>query len=167
MIEIYAGVLKKRPFLKFFLVAVVALTLAACSGNEEKEKSTGVDDTQGQQQAERVEVVHEPQLLSVLPQEAALLLQKEKDTLVVDVRTQQEIQQVRIPGSVPVSLMDIMQGREDLPKNKPILLVCAVGGRSYAAGLYMLKNGYSRLYNLRGGIVAWEKNGMSVEAGVK
>lgn len=154
-------------FLCCFVIIVTAVFLSGCSGNADKDNDTTGEDAARQEQPRAVEIVYEPQLLSLLPGEAAVLLQEEKSTLVIDVRMPKEREQVRIPGSVPVSLMDIMQGKEDLPKDKPLLLVCAVGGRSYAAGLYLLKNGYSRLYNLRGGIAAWEKSGLVLETGVE
>lgn len=152
-------------FAGYCLVVIVFVVLAGCSGNDEKEKSAEVEENGGREQSRSAEVVYEPQLLSIKGEEAAALLQEEADTVVVDVRPLQERQQIRIPGAVAVSLMDIMQGKEELPRTKPLLLVCTVGGRSYAAGLYMLKNGYVRLYNLRGGISAWEKAGMALEAG--
>ena len=143
------------------LVVVLAL-LSGCSRDEERKKEAADEE-----QSPAGEQVHEPQLLSVLPEEAAQLLGREPTTVVVDVRTDQGRQEVRIPGSLPVSLDEIMAGKAELPRDKPLLLVCDVGGRSYAAGLFLLKDGYARLYNLRGGIAAWQRHGMAVESGAK
>lgn len=161
---VVSGTLSRKIHRLEYLLILVALAaiLSGCSGNDEKEKDKSTAEGE---QGPAVEVIYEPRLLSVLPAEAALLLQNEKGAMVIDVRTPQEQQGVRIPGSVVVPLGVIMEGSENLPKDKPLLLVCDVGGRSYAAGLYLLKNGYARLYNLRGGIAAWQRAGMVIEAG--
>lgn len=101
----------------------------------------------------------------MLPQEAFAFLRSRKNVLVVDVRTPEERQLLRIPGSVAVPLAEIMEGRAQLPKNNPLLLVCAVGGRSYAAGLYLVGEKYQWVYNLRGGIAAWQKDRLPLEHG--
>lgn len=108
-----------------------------------------------------------PQFLSVLPQEAYSLIENEKSLVVVDVRTEVEREQARIADSTAVPLSDILQGRVELPGDRPLLLVCAVGGRSYAAGLYLMKHKYRLVYNLRGGINAWEKEGFPLVYGEK
>ncbi|WP_163337736.1 rhodanese-like domain-containing protein [Desulfopila sp. IMCC35008] len=107
----------------------------------------------------------EPHYISVLPQEAYQLIQNNPELIVVDVRTPEERKEARIKDSVAVSFMDIVKGDETLPKDKPLLLVCAVGGRSYGAGLYLQKRGYPFLYNLRGGIMGWYKEGLPLVTG--
>ena len=50
-----------------------------------------------------------------------------------------------------------------LDKNKTYLVHCAVGGRSARACKKMEKMGFSKLYNLEGGMGAWEKAGKPVQ----
>lgn len=106
-----------------------------------------------------------PEFTSILPHEAHQLLQDRKDLLIVDVRSAKEIELVRIPQSTFVSLGDIAQNTAKIPQDRPVLLVCAVGGRSYAAGLYLNQRGYLQVYNLRGGIKGWQQAGFPVEYG--
>lgn len=115
---------------------------------------------------EKQEVVipSEPEFLSLLPDEAHKLVQ-ERNVVIVDVRSEAERGETVIPGSISVPLSKLAAGEFDLPKEQAILLVCAVGGRSYGAGLYLMQQGYLQVYNLRGGIVAWAKNGLPLEAG--
>lgn len=147
-------------FLVFLTFALLGV-LAGCSGEPAKEEESGVQDPAPVAQP----VV--PEFSSLLPQEAFSLMEREKDVLVVDVRTPEEQELLRIPGSIAVPMAELMQGRVQLPKDKPVLLVCAVGGRSYAAGLYLVKEKYQRVYNLRGGISAWQKAGLPLEYGKK
>ena len=48
-------------------------------------------------------------------------------------------------------------------QNKPVLLICAVGGRSLALGQLMSKNGWNEVYNLKGGISAWKEAKLPVQ----
>lgn len=150
---------KRRVCLAVLVVTIISF-LNGCSGQPENEEKKNV-----QQNAGAAAVVRAPEFRSLLPPEAFALMERDKNTLVVDVRTADEREQLRIPGSVPVSLGELMQGQAQLPRDTPLLLVCSVGGRSYAAGLYLVKEKYQWVYNLRGGIVAWEKAGLPLEQG--
>ena len=138
---------------------LVLLLLSACS-----EDPPAPEPTPDQPQPIVQEPV-EPEFLSLLPGEAHALLGREPAVLVIDVRTDEERALVRIPGARNVVFEEILQGHADLPRDRPLLLVCTIGGRSYAAALVLAEAGYPRLYNLRGGLVAWEKAGLPVEHG--
>ena len=98
------------------------------------------------------------QFLSIAPLEAKRLIETRKDLLLIDVRSPEEFAQGALPGSRLIPFWDVMKGRHDLPKDKPILLVCAVGGRSLAVGKYLQVQGYPELYNLKGGLEAWVRD---------
>jgi rhodanese-related sulfurtransferase len=142
------------------LAFVVFFMLTGCSDEPSSEDKRGTAESSSE-----AILPLEPEFESILPREASELLQREKSVVVVDVRTETERELLRIPNSIAVSLGDIMSGKADLPRDKPLLLVCAVGGRSYAAGLYLSREKYPLVYNLRGGILAWEKEGLPLEYG--
>lgn len=96
---------------------------------------------------------------SVAPAEAVKLMESRSDLLIVDVRSPQELREGYIEGSVFVPFWEIAQGKADLPKDRPLLLVCAVGGRSYAIGQALARSGWNEIYNLSGGISAWKRSG--------
>jgi rhodanese-related sulfurtransferase len=100
---------------------------------------------------------------TVSPQEAKDLIENRKDLLLIDVRGQDELQEGYIEGSTLMPLWDIIQGTQRPPKNKPVLLICAVGGRSLALGQLMSKNGWNEVYNLKGGISAWKEANLPVK----
>lgn len=97
---------------------------------------------------------------SIGPEEAMRMLQQRDDVVFLDVRTPRERSRGYIPGSQLVAFNDIAMGKLPLPKDKPILLVCAVGGRSYFAGQMLSKKGYQEVYNLSGGVKKWYKTGL-------
>ena len=92
---------------------------------------------------------------TVTPLEAKALIETRKDMLLVDVRSPEEFQGGSLPGATLIPFWDFAKGRFDLPKDKPILLVCAVGGRSLACGQLLASKGYREVYNLKGGLDAW------------
>ncbi|GAB4343323.1 MAG: hypothetical protein Kow0089_19060 [Desulfobulbaceae bacterium] len=97
---------------------------------------------------------------SIGPEEAMRMLQGRDDIVFLDVRTPRERSRGYIPGSRLVSFNDLVRDKVDLPKDRPILLVCAVGGRSYVAGQILSRKGYKEVYNLSGGVSKWYKSGL-------
>ena len=94
---------------------------------------------------------------TVTPHEAKILMEIRKDLLLIYVRGQDELSEGYIVGSTLIPLWDIIKCTQRPPQNKPILLICAVCGRSLALGQLMSKNGWDEVYNLKGGISAWKK----------
>lgn len=86
------------------------------------------------------------------------------DALLVDVRTPQEFASGHIPGSVNIDWTGKNYEAEfaKLDRERPLLLYCAVGGRSDQAREYLEQKGYV-VKDLDGGIQAWKEAGMPVE----
>jgi rhodanese-related sulfurtransferase len=104
-----------------------------------------------------------PIFRSISPQEAKALIQTRKDLLLVDVRSPEELSAGSIPGSQLIPFGELARGRMSLPAGQPLLLICAVGGRSYAVGQYFSGKGYREIYNLSGGIRAWKAAGLELQ----
>lgn len=100
---------------------------------------------------------------SISPVEAQKMMKEKKDLLVVDVRSPRELSNGYIEGSMLIPFWEIAQGKRSLPKDKPILLICAVGGRSYGLGQALSRNGWPVIYNLSGGISAWKQAGLPLK----
>ncbi|CAA6604388.1 conserved hypothetical protein [Rhodospirillaceae bacterium LM-1] len=100
------------------------------------------------------------ELADLKPQEVLELIESD-NVLLVDVREMSEYSAKHIKGSLllPMSVFD----PEDFPilKGAKVVLICALGKRSVAAGKQLLQEGVSLpLYNLQGGIKAWEEAGL-------
>ena len=104
---------------------------------------------------------------SIKGKEAQSLMETKDDLLVIDVRTPQERKQVRLAGSQLVPIGDVMRGRLKVPKEQPLLVICAVGGRSYIVSKTLIAMGHREIYNLDGGIEAWWRAGLPVETGAE
>ena len=104
---------------------------------------------------------------SITAVEAQAMMKNKEGLLLVDVRTPQEIKQMKIAGSLSIPVGDVIRGKFVPAQDSPIILVCAVGGRSYIAGRALASRGYREIYNLDGGIEAWRRAGLPLEVGWK
>ena len=57
----------------------------------------------------------------------------------------------------------MIRGVFEADPEQPLMLICAVGGRSYVAGKVMVARGYREIYNLDGGIESWRRAGFPIE----
>jgi adenylyltransferase/sulfurtransferase len=76
----------------------------------------------------------------------------------LDVREDWEVAIARLPGSVHIPLNEIPRRLKELDAASAIIVVCKSGGRSQMAADYLLRQGVSRVSNLRGGIDAWVRD---------
>jgi len=82
---------------------------------------------------------------------------QEKHYLLVDVRQPQEYRQGHIPGASLIPLPQLVQDMDQLPADKELIFYCHVGGRSMAAAAMVEEDGREGpIYNLTGGIAAWD-----------
>ena len=82
----------------------------------------------------------------------------------LDVRQLREYEESRIPGATLIPLPQLSDRLQDLDPKKPVLAYCAIGGRSRAAAQLLAGKGFKEVYNLKGGIKAW--NGLTAEGPV-
>lgn len=83
------------------------------------------------------------------------LKRSENNSQLIDVREIHEFRQGRIVGAKNIPLGEIGQKLEQISTDKPVFLYCRSGMRSKQAGKILSRNGYSQIYNLNGGIMAW------------
>jgi metal-sulfur cluster biosynthetic enzyme/rhodanese-related sulfurtransferase len=87
---------------------------------------------------------------------ALVLYERTPELVVLDVRTEAEFARGHIPRATLVPVDELDDRLRDLPgKDVPMLVTCAAGGRSLAACQTLAQHGYTRLYNLVGGMHAW------------
>lgn len=95
------------------------------------------------------------------PAEVAVKLKKDKNAILLDVRTPQERKQDYIKGSFHIPLYDITTDQKELLKfrDKEIICYCRTGNRSLIAASKLRKLGYNSA-NLKGGIIFWNRAGL-------
>lgn len=80
---------------------------------------------------------------------------------IIDVRTDAEVAQGIIPNAEQMDVADwnkFISATEKLDPNKPVLVYCKSGGRSNRAATYLVQNGFTEVYDLKGGITDWNNS---------
>ncbi len=83
--------------------------------------------------------------------------------VVIDVREPHEYTSGHVPGAGHIPVNTVYARREELPKDKDVIFVCAVGQRSALAAEMAAAAGLTRIFNLEGGTEAWVNSGEPVE----
>lgn len=77
-----------------------------------------------------------------------------EDFQLIDVREEFEYEVSNLNG-ILIPLGGILIEADKIAKDKPVILHCRSGARSAAAIMQLETQGFTNLYNLKGGIVAW------------
>lgn len=81
---------------------------------------------------------------------------REGEYQLLDVRQPGEYEKNHIAGAVLIPMAELPARIDELDRDIPLLVYCAVGGRSSAAARYLAGQGFSRVINLSGGIKAYQ-----------
>lgn len=95
---------------------------------------------------------------------AATQTMNAEDTVVLDVREDSEYKQGHIANAVHIPLGQLKQRAKELEKfrNRTLVAYCRTGSRSNSAASLLRKQGFATVYNLAGGIVAWQNANLPV-----
>ncbi|MDV4149489.1 rhodanese-like domain-containing protein [Clostridium sp. AL.422] len=95
---------------------------------------------------------------SINSSQAEKLIKSNEELLILDVRRPYEFKESRIVNSINIPVEEIEWEVEELEnfKDKPILVYCKIGVRSSIACSFLESEGFSNLYNLRGGILDFD-----------
>ncbi len=86
------------------------------------------------------------------------------DVALIDIRSDAELAQGVLPGSEHLAMHLIPLRMHELPKDKDVVLYCRSGARSYHACNFLGQQGVRNVINLRGGIIAWAREGFEIAA---
>ena len=89
------------------------------------------------------------------------------EVFILDVRTPEEYAAGHIKGSTLLAVQDIPEQElgeklKDIPKDRKILVYCRTDRRSTQASQILVENGFSEVYNMKGGIIGWMNAGYEV-----
>jgi rhodanese-related sulfurtransferase len=105
---------------------------------------------------------------SVPPLQAVGLINHE-NALILDVREANEFESAHIINALHISVGSLGNNLAKLDKyrQQPIVVGCASGNRSSHACRILKKNGFEKVYNLKGGMLAWQSAGLPTAKGKK
>lgn len=92
------------------------------------------------------------------------LKSRQNQLVIIDVRGILEYWMGHIPGAQRLSRSRILR---EIPKEQAIAITCLSGHRSAIAAQWLISQGYSQVYNLQGGLLAWQGAGYPVQWGMK
>lgn len=100
---------------------------------------------------------------SISPAEVSRQLSSSPKPVLLDVRTQEEFAEGHIAGArlIPWSGNDFeTRATKELDRSKPVVVYCRSGKRSSAAAEKLAALGFTDVRNVRGGTLAWRKEGL-------
>ena len=86
-------------------------------------------------------------------------------TMLLDVREPEEYAHGHIPGAVNLPQSDLASRLGDLPRDRPVWIVCQAGLRSRRAAQYLKQMGFEQVVSVQGGTSAWRTAGKPLAAG--
>ena len=101
------------------------------------------------------------QASSISPTEAYQLVQG--GAFLLDVRTQAEWDQYRVPGATLIPLDELPNRLDELPKDKKIVVICHSGNRSKTGRDILLSNGFQAI-SVTGGLLQWYADKLPFES---
>lgn len=88
---------------------------------------------------------------------------QERGEYVLDVRTDAEYREGHVPGATLLPLADLGARMNEVPKDRPVYVICRSGNRSAQASAQLVKAGYTQVFNVDGGMNAWTRAGYPAE----
>lgn len=136
--------------LKLAFILSVSSVMFACNNNTVTTQSIETNNTALPNE--------EKPTVKNIEQQEFITLQKDSNTLVLDVRTPGEIAEGYIKGTqlfIDVNGSNFQDELNKLDKTKTYLVYCRSGARSSRAANAMIEAGFKVVYNLTGGIMGW------------
>ena len=127
---------------------IIFTSIVACSGNANPEATT--EQITGQQEV----------VVDVTVKQFKTLLIEQGGTI-IDVRTPEEWAEGTIANAKKINFYDedFASQIDIIDNTNPVFVYCKLGGRSSSAADVLKEKGFSKVYNLDGGITAWLDRG--------
>lgn len=98
-------------------------------------------------------------MTQILAADARSLFDSDPQALLLDVREAAEVARARpsLPGDRQLHIpMGTLPARlHEIPRDRPVVCLCLSGARSAQVVAFLRRQGYDKVYNLAGGILAW------------
>ena len=79
---------------------------------------------------------------------------------VIDVRGMQEIAMGTVPKAEALPLHTLPARMHELSPAEKLVIICRSGARSAQACMFLQQQGFTDVYNLRGGMIGWAQSGL-------
>jgi len=82
-------------------------------------------------------------------------VERGKSVVLLDVREHDELEAAAVTEALHIPMREVPGRIAELDRTVPLVVMCHSGGRSRRVAEFLLGNGFSQVFNLRGGIDAW------------
>ena len=103
--------------------------------------------------------------IQTAPPSRVIQLMNHDSAVIVDVGEASEFKAGHIPGALNVPVGSLKDSLDKLGKykEKPLVLCCRSGNRSAKGAMVLSRSGFTNVYNLTGGMTAWQKENLPLE----
>ena len=154
---------------QFQTVLTLALRLAICAGVAASAQEEGEDSTMSWSLTLKTIRARFPTVSQISPDTLQSWLDKSpqrENLLLFDAREPEEYAVSHLPDAQPAPSKDeALKALQGVPEDQRIVLYCSVGYRSSELAQFLMKKGYTEIYNLEGSIFAWANEGRPVYRG--
>ena len=98
------------------------------------------------------------------PELATWVQEKHPNMRVIDVRGMGEIASGTVSGAEAVPLHTLPVKFNEFRRDEKLVFICRSGARSAQACMFLQQQGYDNVFNLRGGMMSWVRNGLEASA---
>lgn len=84
------------------------------------------------------------------------------DAYLLDVRDGEEWAAGHAQAAAHLPMMEVPARLDEVPRDRDVVVVCRVGGRSAQVVAYLQAHGFDRVANLDGGMLAWQSAGRAM-----
>lgn len=139
----------------FALLFCILLSFQSCK--EKNETTIGLETGTSKTEQTTIQVVS--------PNTFQKQISQSETPQIVDVRTLEEFEDAHLAGAVNISVTtgNFQEKAAALNKNAPVYLYCRSGGRSARATQQLEEMGFLEIYDLEGGITAWQAAGLPTQ----
>jgi len=136
----------------FFIIPLtLSISMMGCSTDTNQEENQEISNHE-------IDLVEQVKTIEDVNVEKFAALIEKGEGQVLDVRTPEEWQSGVIKGAIKINFYDsnFKEQIGKLDKKRPVFVYCKAGGRSAGAAKQLQESGFNEVYNLLGGITAWD-----------
>lgn len=89
---------------------------------------------------------------------------KDRGDAIIDVREHYEYISGHVPGAEHMPMHTVPLRLDDIPRDRPVYLLCESGARSWQAAAFLDRHGI-QAFNVNGGTSAWRASGLPLSTG--
>jgi len=151
---------------RVLLILLISTVTLGCQGNQKSNLNTNADgndiQTLSELKSDSIVQTNTGEVHIINPDE---FKEKSVNHSIVDIRTPFEFKRGYIKGAENINYYskDFLEQMSKFDKNEPIYIYCRSGNRSSSASRKLLKLGFKEIYDLRGGILNWERSKNHIE----